>query len=182
MYRHTENEPARSLIKDRQMKILNSTDISYKDVAALENLLSAAGLKTTLIDEPPASARVDIEFLSSDTEDKFEQDLEVMVWVDRNPDLLCYGVLLFGMKETNAFKENADLWEAIKEDADDINQTLSAYGTVVLDSLPGISVVYYLTMAGGVASTTVVNTAIEVARGAKLAKWRLADSIEEYSA
>ncbi|MDQ7003362.1 MAG: hypothetical protein Q9N02_11880 [Ghiorsea sp.] len=150
------------------MKLLTSNDIDYDNVQALGQVFLDSGLNA-VAKEPDGfgNARVDITFPSS--EDDIDLNIIVMVWVpSRQPDALRFRTVLLDRKERDELKKNDDLWKDILRVANMLNG--NAFGFLSLSNMVGITLDYCLTIEGGIASSTLSNTAKEVAKIAQGAK------------
>jgi hypothetical protein len=160
------------------MRFISCENIDYDNVAALEEVFISNGLSAKAKDSDGCgNARVDLVFASR----KYDEDLEVtvMVWVvPRQPELLHFRSVIFDKAKRDSFKKTHVLWKEIEENSEMLNQ--GGFGKLSLSNMVGITTDYFLTMEGGIAESTLCNTAKEVSRFAQGVKKMIADAIEDY--
>jgi len=100
----------------------------------------------------------------------------VMVWVpSREPEVLQFRAVLLEKEDRDSLEKTNVLWEEINSVVEIQNQ--NAFGFLSLSNMAGITLDYSLTMEGGVADSTIINTAKVVARIAQGAKSSILDEI-----
>lgn len=157
------------------MKIITNNDVDYDNVEALAQIFSDSGLQA-IAKEPEGfgNARVDITFPS--TMDDIDLNCTVMVWVpSRQPEILQFRVIILDKKERDELEKNNSLWTDIVRVADMLNE--NAFGFLSLSNIVGISLDYSLTMEGGIADSTLINTAKKIAEIAQGVKSNILDEI-----
>jgi len=157
------------------MKIITSNDIDYDNVEALGRIFSDAGLNAVMKEpEGFGNARLDITYPSNDED--MDLKIIVMVWVKSNgPELLRFRAVLLEKKARDNLAKKDDLWREINRVVEMQNQ--NSFGFLSLSNMVGITLDYSLTMEGGVADSTIINTAKEVAKIAQGAKSNILDEI-----
>jgi len=157
------------------MKIITSDDVDYDNVEALGQVFLDYGLNAVAKKpEGTGNARVEITFPS--TEDDIDLKIIVMAWVPaRQPDILQFRAILLDKKKRDELKKNDALWKEVIKIANMCNE--SAFGFLSLSNMVGITLDYCLTIDGGVAGSTLSNTAKEIARIAQGAKSSIVDEI-----
>lgn len=157
------------------MKIITDNDVDYDNVEALAQIFSDSGLHTiTIGSEGYGNARVEISFPS--TMDEIDLNCTVMVWVpSRQPEILQFRVIILDKKERDELKKNNSLWTDIVRDADMLNE--NAFGFLSLSNMSGITLDYSLTIEGGIADSTLINTTKKLAEIAQGAKSNILDEI-----
>ena len=149
------------------MKLITSKDINYDKVEELAQVFSCHGLYAVAKEPELGNARVDITFPL--IKDDINLNVVVMVWVvPKEPELLRFRVVLIDRKERDKLMKNNELWEGINEIGETLN--ISAFGFLSPSNMVGITFDYSLTMEGGIAGSTLSNSAKEVARIASIAK------------
>jgi len=157
------------------MKLLTSNDIDYDNVEALGQVFLDTGLNA-VSKEPEGfgNARVDITFPS--TEDDIDLKIIVMVWVpSRQPEILQFRAVLLDKKERDELEKKDEIWKEITRIVNMQNE--NAFGFLSLSNMIGITLDYSLTIEGGIAASTLSNTAKEFARIVQGAKSNIFDEI-----
>jgi len=157
------------------MNIITSNDVDYDSVEVLGRVFSDTGLNA-ITKEPDGfgNARVDITFPSNDED--MDLKIIVMVWVpSREPEVLQFRAVLLEKEDRDSLEKTNVLWEEINSVVEIQNQ--NAFGFLSLSNMAGITLDYSLTMEGGVADSTIINTAKVVARIAQGAKSSILDEI-----
>jgi hypothetical protein len=157
------------------VKIITNHDVDYDNVEALAQIFLDSGLHP-IAKEPEGfgNARVDITFPS--TSDDIDLSCTVMVWVpSRQPEILQFRVIILDKKERDELKKNNSLWTDIVRVADMLNE--NAFGFLALSNMVGITLDYSLTMEGGIANSTLINTAKKIAEIAQGVKSNILDEI-----
>ena len=160
------------------METINNADVSYDNVAAIEQVFLKYGMSARSIEGGLANDRVDVLFLL-DKNGKQDSNVTVMIWA--RDDILRFRVVLLERKKRDELRKNSDLWRCLNEAINRLNQNAEAFGTLSLENLSGFTLDYNLTMAGGIPDYLIINSTKEIVNGARLTKSSIEDILMDFN-